>query len=105
MTEPMRLNRFSYVVLAIGFACAHAIPVEETPASRSSASRGPVTPQPMRVVGYFASWDVKSKGTRIADLPAKDLTHIYYAFAKIDSDGRVVLSDPCVDVGQCVPPA
>ncbi|MGZ3546522.1 MAG: glycoside hydrolase family 18 protein, partial [Gemmatimonadaceae bacterium] len=71
----------------------------------SSASRGPVTPQPMRVVGYFASWDVKSKGTRIADLPAKDLTHIYYAFAKIDSDGRVVLSDPCVDVGQCVPPA
>jgi chitinase len=59
----------------------------------------------MRVVGYFASWDVRSKGTRIADLPAKDLTHIYYAFAKIDSDGRVVLFDPCVDVGQCVPPA
>ena len=101
----MRLNRFSYVVLAIGLACAHAIPVEETPASQSSASRRPVTPQPMRVVGYFASWDVKSKGTRIADLPAQDLTHIYYAFAKIDSDGRVVLFDPCVDIGKCDPPA
>jgi chitinase len=59
----------------------------------------------MRVVGYFASWDVKSKGTRIADLPARDLTHIYYAFAKIGSDGRVVLSDPCVDIGVCVSPA
>jgi chitinase len=59
----------------------------------------------MRVVGYFASWGVKSKGTRIADLPARDLTHIYYAFAKIDSDGRVVLSDPCVDIGACVSPA
>ena len=100
----MRLNRFSYFVLAIGLACARAIPVEETPGSQSSASRS-VTPQPMRVVGYFASWDVKSKGVRIADLPAKDLTHIYYAFAKIDSDGRVVLSDPCVDIGTCVPPA
>jgi GH18 family chitinase len=99
----MRLNRFSYVVVAIGLACAHAITVEESPASQSSASRGPVTPQPMRVVGYFASWDVKSKGTRIADLPAKDLTHIYYAFAKIDSDGRVVLFDPCVDIGVCSP--
>ncbi|HTG17107.1 MAG TPA: glycoside hydrolase family 18 protein [Blastocatellia bacterium] len=101
----MRLNRFSYALLAIGFACAHAIPVEETPASQSPASRAPLTPQPMRVVGYFASWDVKSKGTRIADLPAKDLTHIYYAFAKIDSDGRVVLSDPCVDIGKCASPA
>lgn len=101
----MRLNRLPFIVLAIGFACARAIPVEEAPASQSSASGAPVTPQPMRVVGYFASWDVKSKGTRIADLPAKDLTHIYYAFAKIDSDGRVVLSDPCVDIGTCVSPA
>lgn len=102
---PARLSRLSLIVAAIGFACAHAIPVEETPASQSPVSRRSVTPEPMRVVGYFASWDVKSKGTRIADLPAKDLTHIYYAFAKIDSDGRVVLFDPCVDIGQCVPPA
>jgi chitinase len=95
----MRLNRL-LIVLAIGFACARAIPVSETPASQA-----PAIPQPLRVVGYFASWDVKSKGTRIADLPAKDLTHIYYAFAKIGNDGRVILSDPCVDVGTCVSPA
>jgi chitinase len=56
---------------------------------------------PRRVVGYFASWGVKSKGTRIADLPAKDLTHIYYAFAKIGSEGRVILSDTCIDIGVC----
>lgn len=55
----------------------------------------------MRVVGYLASWGVRSKGTRIADLPAADLTHIFYAFARIDSAGRVVLGDPCADVGQC----
>jgi chitinase len=100
-----RLGWFPLIVLAVGFACARAIPVEESPASQAAAPRASLTPQPMRVVGYFASWDVKSKGTRIAELPAKDLTHIYYAFAKIDSDGRVVLSDPCVDIGTCVSPA
>jgi chitinase len=56
------------------------------------------------VVGYLASWGVRSKGTRIADLPAKDLTHIFYAFAKIGTDGRVALEDPCVDVGACDSP-
>lgn len=55
----------------------------------------------MRVVGYLASWGVRSKGTRIAQLPAKDLTHIFYAFAKIGNDGRVTLGDPCVDAGVC----
>jgi len=92
----MRLNRLSFV-LVVFFACARAIPVSEDPAdSQASADQ-----HPNRVVGYFASWDVRSKGTRIADLPAKDLTHIYYAFAKIGKDGRVVLSDPCVDIGKC----
>ena len=87
----MHLNRLSYIVLAICFACTSAKPVSESPSSS----------HPTRVVGYFASWGVRSKGTRIADLPAKDLTHIYYAFAKIGNEGRVVLSDPCIDVGAC----
>ncbi len=55
----------------------------------------------MRIVGYLASWGVRSKGTRIADLPAKDLSHIFYAFGKIGDDGRVALGDPCVDIGVC----
>ena len=88
----MRLDRLSFVVLAIGCACARAIPVGDPLASEQ---------RPTRVVGYLASWGVGSKGTRIADLPAKDLTHIFYAFAKLGSDGRVTLGDPCVDVGAC----
>src|SRR5436305_4459555 len=56
---------------------------------------------PMRVVGYLASWGVKSKGTPIAKLPANQLTHIYYAFALIDQSGAVVLGDRCVDIGVC----
>jgi chitinase len=87
----MSLNRPVFIFLSTAFAVAFARPV-----SNSSSA-----PSPRRVVGYFASWGVKSKGTRIADLPAKDLTHIYYAFAKIGTDGRVVLSDPCTDIGAC----
>ncbi len=83
----MRLNRHSIVVLATCFACTSAKPASELPAGV----------HPMRVVGYLASWGVRSKGTRIAQLPAKDLTHIFYAFANIDDDGRVTLGDPCQD--------
>jgi chitinase len=62
-------------------------------------------PQPSnaspRIVGYLASWGVRSKGTRIADLRGDQLTHVIYAFARITEDGRLALGDPCLDVGQC----
>ena len=59
------------------------------------------TAPPMRVVGYLASWGVRTKGASIANLPAKHLTHIFYAFAEIARDGSVTLGDRCVDVGAC----
>jgi chitinase len=91
----MRLNRLPFVVFATCITCTSAKPV-------SNPSAGV---HPMRVVGYLASWGVRSKGMRIAQLPAKDLTHIFYAFGKIGNDGRVMLADPCVDVGVCAPGA
>ncbi|HEV7387059.1 MAG TPA: glycoside hydrolase family 18 protein [Gemmatimonadaceae bacterium] len=60
-----------------------------------------VSAPPMRVVGYLASWGVRSKGTAIAKLPARHLTHIFYAFADIGKDGAVTLSNACVDIGAC----
>src|SRR5688500_5573970 len=68
-------------------------------------SRAP-TPPPApatapRVIGYLAGWGVQTKGTRIADLPGAELTHIIYAFARIADDGRLTLSDACLDAGQC----
>ncbi|MDB4871612.1 MAG: glycoside hydrolase family 18 protein [Gemmatimonadales bacterium] len=51
---------------------------------------GPSLP---RVVGYLASWGVGSKGTRIADLPARDLTHIFYAFGDVRSDGQAGIAN------------
>jgi chitinase len=58
-------------------------------------------PPTMRVVGYLASWGVRSKGTAIANLPAEDLTHIFYAFAEITPDGSVTFGNPCLDAGAC----
>ncbi len=92
-TGYMRINRLPFLALAATLAC-----VRPTPVTAPAAAD-----YPMRVVGYLASWGVRSKGTRIAALPAKDLTHIFYAFAKIGDDGRVMLGDPCVDIGACVP--
>ena len=54
-----------------------------------------------RIVGYLASWGVRSKGTRIAELPGDQLTHIVYSFARITDDGRFALGDPCLDIGAC----
>jgi chitinase len=86
-----RLDRLPFMVLAICSACA----------STKRVSQTDVGVHPMRVVGYLASWGVRTKGTRIAQLPAKDLTHIFYAFAKIGDDGRVTLGNSCFDVGVC----
>lgn len=67
-------------------------------ATSRATSRAPASP---RVVGYLASWGVRSKGTRIPDLPADRLTHVLYAFVRVGPDLRVALADPCLDVGRC----
>ena len=88
---PMRSTLLALFMAGAAFGCA------ATPRGASV----PGASSPKRVVGYLASWGVRSKGTRIADLPAKDLTHIFYAFGKLGDDGRVTLGDPCMDIGVC----
>src|ERR1700716_3913980 len=77
--------RFAIVLAAtLGVACTSS-------ARAPSPESGRRVP---RVVGYLASWGVSSKGTRIADLPARDLTHIFYAFGEIRDDGRAGVPNP-----------
>jgi len=87
-----RVKVLTVAAAAIALACGKPPTPLATPAV--------TTP---RVVGYLASWGVRSKGTRIADLPGGQLTDIIYAFARIGEDGRLALGDPCVDIGQCGP--
>jgi chitinase len=76
-----------------------------TLAGEPSYPRKPALAPSARVVGYLASWGVRTKGAEIANLPARDLTHIFYAFADIASDGSVTLGNRCIDVGACGPRA
>ncbi|GMA59637.1 glycosyl hydrolase family 18 protein [Alicyclobacillus fastidiosus] len=52
-----------------------------------------------KIVGYYANWDTYS-GYQVSDIPANELNVINYAFAVIDSDGKIALSDPYADIGQ-----
>lgn len=46
------------------------------------------------VVGaYYPEWGTYDRNYQIADVPADKLTHLFYAFAKIDGNGQVALFD------------
>jgi chitinase len=87
-----------YSTLAAIAGAAAALACAQSPAPSASLPSGQIatssTPGGMRVVGYLASWGVGSKGTRIADLPANNLTHIFYAFGNVEKDGRAGVDDP-----------
>ena len=82
--------RIGVLLAAAAVSCSHG----------SHPAPKPSTTSP-RIIGYLASWNVRSRGIRIADLPGDQLTHIIYAFARVTEDGRFALGDPCIDVGQC----
>jgi chitinase len=54
------------------------------------------------VIAYLAPWRMAQNGLRIADIPASQLTHIFYAFGKVSDDGLAALSDPSQDAGECL---
>ena len=89
-----RLHLVRLAVLSLGLVSASP----RGPGGESEIAAASAAP---RVVGYLASWGVRTKGASIAALPARQLTHIFYAFALIGSDGSVMLGDRCVDVGAC----
>ncbi|KAI8969124.1 chitinase [Mycotypha africana] len=57
------------------------------------------------IAGYFANWKIYERKYNVTDLAlqAEKLTHILYAFAKIEENGQVVLSDAWADVEQPLP--
>ena len=45
------------------------------------------------VAAYFPEWGIYGRDVQITDVPADQLTHLIYAFARIGPDGRVQLFD------------
>ena len=58
------------------------------------------TPRSVRIVGYYFAPTVRN-GFPVSSIKANNLTHISYAFANIDAQGRAVLGNPCFDIGEC----
>ena len=54
-----------------------------------------------RIVGYYFAPSARS-GFPVDSIDGNRLTHINYAFANIDANGRAVLGFPCLDIGRCV---
>ena len=47
------------------------------------------------VVGaYYPEWAIYDRDFQVEDIPADNLTHIFYAFAQVDSNGEVAQFDP-----------
>lgn len=45
------------------------------------------------IAAYFPEWAIYSRDFNVADVPADTLTHLIYAFSKIDASGRMGLFD------------
>jgi GH18 family chitinase len=56
----------------------------------SDLSASPSTPI---VAAYFPEWGIYGRDVQIADVPADRLTHLIYAFARIDPSGQMALFD------------
>ncbi len=84
----MRFRNLSFCALAVLLLSAVPLAAQET------------TPEPSnyRVVGYFTSWGIYGRSYFVTDIPADQVTHINYAFARISEDGEVMLSDDWADV-------
>ncbi|WP_051964063.1 glycoside hydrolase family 18 protein [Deinococcus misasensis] len=67
--------------------------------SLAQAQEATDTPEPEHiVVGYYPSWGVYGKNYFVQDIPADKITHINYAFANVNQEGKCVLGDPWADV-------
>lgn len=58
------------------------------------------SPEQLRVVGYYFGPTLR-RGFPVSSIKGELLTHVNYAFANISEDGRAVLGDACLDVGEC----
>ncbi|GEM48203.1 glycoside hydrolase family 18 protein [Deinococcus cellulosilyticus] len=67
--------------------------------AQAQQAETPEIPAPEHiVVAYYPSWGVYGKNYFVQDIPADKITHINYAFANVNAEGKCVLGDPWADV-------
>ena len=68
----------------------------------SVAAAQPATKGP-KIVGYYPAWTTHARNFQVADIPAQNLTHVIYAFAKISPGGQITLGEPWADIQKRFP--
>src|SRR5271166_6427721 len=56
-----------------------------------------------KIIGYFAEWGIYGRKYNVADIPADKLTHLNYAFAKINEAGECALVDSFAAINKAHP--
>lgn len=51
-----------------------------------------------RNVAYYTSWSAYARNVNVSSIDATLLTHINFAFANLNSDGKIIIGDSWVDV-------
>lgn len=62
-------------------------PIPPVDGNHTIGNGGPI------IAAYFPEWSIYSRDFNVADVPADKLTHLIYAFSKIDANGRMSLFD------------
>ena len=63
------------------------VPIPPLDGGHNISNGGPI------IAAYFPEWSIYSRDFNVADVPADKLTHLIYAFSKIDTNGRMCLFD------------
>ncbi|ORX92047.1 chitinase [Basidiobolus meristosporus CBS 931.73] len=50
------------------------------------------------IAGYFCAWGIYDRNYNVSDIDAQKITHILYAFANVNPDGEVFLTDKWADI-------
>ncbi|MDP6890198.1 MAG: glycosyl hydrolase family 18 protein [Phycisphaerales bacterium] len=56
-----------------------------------------------RIVAYYIEWGVYGRDYQPSDIPVDKITHLNYAFANIDDDGRIAIGDPYAAIDKSYP--
>lgn len=51
-----------------------------------------------RKVAYFTSWSAYERGVNVSDIEPSLITHINFAFANLQNDGKIIVGDSWIDV-------